>query len=344
MDLSELLLEAYERGASDVHISAGEPPRLRIHGEMRTVGEPVSAEEARDMIYGLLNEWQRKELEERWEIDLSLALGDRVRFRVNVYRQLRGLGAAFRLIPTEIKTIEELGLPPVLLEIARRRKGLVLVTGPTGSGKSTTLAAIIDQINRERSAHIITIEDPIEFVHQPKGCLISQREVGTHTKSFAAALRSALREDPDVILVGEMRDLETISLALTAAETGHLVLATLHTINAPKTVDRVVDVFPPEQQSQIRTSLAESIEAVISQMLLRRADGQGRVAALEIMVATPAVRNLIREGKVAQLPSVIQTSGRLGMQTMEASIKDLMSRGLVGMEEAGQALSALTWT
>jgi len=343
MDLSDLLLEAYERGASDVHISAGEPPRFRIHGEMRTVGEPISAEEARVMIYGLLTEWQRRELEERWEMDLSLALGDRARFRVNVYRQLRGLGAAFRLIPAEVKTIEELGLPPVLLEIARRRKGLVLVTGPTGSGKSTTLAAIIDQINRERSAHIITIEDPIEFVHQPKECLISQREVGAHTKSFAAALRSALREDPDVILVGEMRDLETISLALTAAETGHLVLATLHTISAPKTVDRVVDVFPPEQQAQIRTSLAESLEAVVSQMLLRRADGQGRVAALEIMVATPAVRNLIREGKVAQLPSVIQTSGRLGMQTMEASIKELMGRGVVSMEEAGQALSALTW-
>ena len=254
------------------------------------------------------------------------------------------MAASFRLIPEKIGTIEELNLPPICHQFVSLRQGLILVTGPTGTGKSTTLASIINEINHERNVHIVTIEDPIEFVHQPKECLISQREVGAHTKSFAAALRSALREDPDVILVGEMRDLETISLALTAAETGHLVLATLHTINAPKTVDRVVDVFPPEQQSQIRTSLAESIEAVISQMLLRRADGQGRVAALEIMVATPAVRNLIREGKVAQLPSVIQTSGRLGMQTMEASIKDLMSRGLVSMEEAGQALSALTWT
>jgi twitching motility protein PilT len=285
------------------------------------------------MIYDILSDDQRKTCEEFLELDFSLALGDYGRFRVNVFKQNRGDSAAFRPIPNRIPNFEELRLPKVLMNVARLEKGLVLVTGPTGSGKSTTLAAMIDLINTEMKGHIITIEDPIEFVYKSNSCLVNQRELGPHTKSFANALRSALREDPDVILVGEMRDLETISLALTAAETGHLVFATLHTSGAPKTIDRVIDVFPAAQQNQVRAMLSESVQAIVTQALFKRRDNQGRVAAFEIMLATPAIRNLIRENKIAQMPSIMQTSKALGMTTMEAAVKDLLARNLVAMEE-----------
>ncbi|RMF86925.1 MAG: type IV pilus twitching motility protein PilT [Nitrospinota bacterium] len=335
MDISELLLFAHKAGASDVHISAGEPPMIRLHGDMKKVNvPPLTAEQVRDMVYDILNDNQRKIFEEYHDIDFSIELGDVARFRVNLFMQQRGIGAVFRAIPTKILSFEELGLPPILKQIARYKKGLVLVTGPTGSGKSTTLAAMIDLINREEHGHILTIEDPIEFVHKSKNCLVNQREVGPHTRSFATALRAALREDPDVILVGEMRDLETISLALTAAETGHLVFGTLHTLSAPKTVDRVIDVFPAEEQAQVRAMFSESIRAVISQVLLKRRDGKGRVAALEIMIGTPAIRNLIREGKVPQMASVIQTGQQYGMQTLDQALKNLVMRGLVTKEEA----------
>jgi len=340
MEISELLVFALENKASDLHLSAGEPPMLRIHGEMIKIEmPPLTRDEVHRMIYDILNDQQRKVFEEDLELDFSFNLGDMGRFRVNVFRQLRGEAAVFRAIPTRIPTFEELNLPPVLKEIARLEKGLVLVTGPTGSGKSTTLAAMIDLINTEEKGHIITIEDPIEFVHPSKSCLVNQRELGPHTKSFANALRSALREDPDVILVGEMRDLETISLALTAAETGHLVFATLHTSGAPKTVDRIIDVFPAAQQNQVRAMFAESIQAVITQALFRRKDGKGRVAAFEIMIATPAVRNLIREAKIAQIPSIMQTSRAIGMQTMEAACQDLVNRNLVNREDVAYYIS-----
>jgi twitching motility protein PilT len=271
--------------------------------------------------------------EETRELDFSIALGEYGRFRVNVFMQNRGEAAVLRTIPTKILTFEQLGLPRMLKELCRSEKGLILATGPTGSGKSTTLAAMVDLINSTRHGHIITIEDPIEFVHESKNCLVNQRELGSHTHSFANALRSALREDPDIILVGEMRDLETISLALTAAETGHLVFGTLHTNNAPKTVDRIIDVFPSGQQAQIRTMFSESVRAVLSQALLKKMDGSGRVAALEIMIATPAIRNLIREGKVSQLPSMIQTGQKFGMQTMESTLKDLVQRRIVSRDD-----------
>jgi len=334
MDVSELLIFAVENRASDVHLSAGEPPMVRIHGEMRKIEMgALDAEAVHRMIYDILNDEQRKTFEEHLELDFSLALGDYGRFRVNVFRQNRGDAAAFRPIPNRIPGFEELGLPKVLMSLARLEKGLVLVTGPTGSGKSTTLAAMIDLINNEMKGHIVTVEDPIEFVYNSNQCLVNQRELGPHTKAFANALRAALREDPDVILVGEMRDLETISLAMTAAETGHLVFATLHTSGAPKTVDRVIDVFPAAQQNQIRSMLSESLQAVVTQALFKRRDGRGRVAAFEIMIATPAIRNLIRENKVAQMPSIMQTSKALGMMTMEAAVKDLVARNLVSTEE-----------
>lgn len=342
MDISELLVFAIENKASDLHISAGEPPMLRIHGDIvRIEIPPLDKDEVHRMIYDILNDQQRKIFEEHLELDFSFNLGEIGRFRVNVFRQLRGEAAVFRTIPTRIPTFEELNLPPVLKQIARLEKGLVLVTGPTGSGKSTTLAAMIDLINTEEKGHIITIEDPIEFVHPSKNCLVNQRELGPHTKSFANALRSALREDPDVILVGEMRDLETISLALTAAETGHLVFATLHTSGAPKTVDRIIDVFPAAQQNQVRAMFAESIQAVITQALFKRRDGKGRVAAFEIMIASPAVRNLIREGKIAQIPSIMQTSRAIGMQTMEAACQELVAKNLVAKEDVAYYLSSL---
>jgi twitching motility protein PilT len=334
MDISELLIFAVNNRASDLHVSAGEPPLVRIHGEMRRLESPaLDKEQVHLMIYDILNDQQRKTYEELLEIDFSFSLGEYGRFRVNVFKQNRGDAAVFRTIPTRIPTFEELGLPKVLMDLSRLEKGLVLVTGPTGSGKSTTLAAMVDLINHELKGHIITIEDPIEFVHPTKNCLVNQRELGPHTHSFANALRSALREDPDVMLVGEMRDLETISLALTAAETGHLVFATLHTSGAPKTIDRIVDVFPGAQQNQVRSMLSESLQGVVTQALFRRRDGQGRVAGFEIMTGTPAVRNLIRENKIAQIPSIMQTSRSAGMQTMESSVRDLIARNLVTQEE-----------
>ncbi len=342
MDISELLIFSVNNKASDLHISAGEPPLVRIHGEIRKVEAPsFDKEEIHRMIYDILNDQQRKTYEEFFEIDFSFALGEYGRFRVNVFKQNRGDAAVFRTIPNQIPTFEELGLPKILMDLSRLEKGLVLLTGPTGSGKSTTLAAMIDLINNELKGHIITIEDPIEFVHSSKSCLVNQRELGPHTHSFANALRSALREDPDVMLVGEMRDLETISLALTAAETGHLVFGTLHTSGAPKTIDRVVDVFPGAQQNQVRSMLSESLQAVVTQALFRRKDGRGRVAAFEIMTGTPAVRNLIRENKIAQIPSVMQTSRGVGMQTMESSVKDLVARNLVTQEEVSFYLPKL---
>jgi twitching motility protein PilT len=335
MDIAELLLFAHKQGASDTHLSAGEPPRIRVHGEMTPVKvPPMDKKEIHAMIYDILNDRQRKIFEETHDIDFSMELGDVARFRVNVFMQHRGEAAVFRTIPSEVIPFDKLGLPNSIRNFAKLEKGIVLVTGPTGSGKSTTLAAIIDLINQERHGHILTIEDPIEFVHQSKNCLINQREVGPHTQSFSNALRGALREDPDVILVGEMRDLETISLALTAAETGHLVFGTLHTSSAPKTIDRIVDVFPSGEQAQIRAMFAESCRAVVSQVLLRKKDGKGRVAAQEIMIGTPAVRNLIREGKIAQLPSALQTGQKWGMQTLDQHLKDLVYKGVIKKEDA----------
>jgi twitching motility protein PilT len=301
---------------------------------MRRIEVPLlSREDVHVMLYDILNDHQRKTFEEHHELDFSIELKNIARFRVNAFRQARGEAIVFRVIPSKILTLEELGLPKVLREVCKTERGLVLVTGPTGSGKSTTLASMIDVINNVLKGHIITIEDPIEFVHESKSCLINQRELGAHTLAFANALRSALREDPDIILVGEMRDLETISLALTAAETGHLVFSTLHTSGAPKTVDRVIDVFPADQQEQIRAQFAESIEAIISQVLLKRRDGRGLVPALEIMIGTPAVRNLIRENKVAQLPSAIQTGQKFGMISLDQSLKDLVTRSIVEKEQ-----------
>jgi twitching motility protein PilT len=340
MDVSELLIFAFKEGASDLHMSAGEAPIVRINGDIRKLEiPPLSKEEVRTMLYDILNDHQRKTFEETLDMDFSLSLGEYGRFRVNLFLHNRGMGAVFRTIPTKIYSFEQLGLPRVCRDMCNKEKGLVLVTGPTGCGTSTTLAAMIDLINNEHKGHIITIEDPIEFVHDSKNCLISQREVGPHTHSFANALRSALREDPDIILVGEMRDLETISLALTAAETGHLVFATLHTSSAPKTIDRVIDVFPAAQQGQIRTMLAESIQAVFSQVLLKRKGGKGRILALEIMIGTPAVKNLIREAKISQIPSMMQTGQKFGMQTLEAAIKDLLARNLVEPDEVTGLMS-----
>jgi twitching motility protein PilT len=334
MDISELLTLAFNQEASDLHISAGEPPMLRIDGSIKRVKLPAfTAEDTKTLIYDVMNDAQRKAFEEHSELDFSIDLGDKARFRVNVFKQRRGLGAVFRLIPSKILTLDQLGMPPVITQITNQPKGLVLVTGPTGSGKSTTLAAMINYLNETEDFHILTIEDPIEFVHQSKRCLVNQRELGLSTKSFSAALKSALREDPDIILVGELRDLETIQLALTAAETGHLVFATLHTSSAPKTIDRIIDVFPANQQSQIRAMVAESLQAVISQTLLKKPLG-GRVAALEILIGTVAVRNLIREGKIHQLPSAMQTGQSYGMQSLDMHLQDLVGRGLISPEVA----------
>jgi twitching motility protein PilT len=334
MDISELLIFVQKENASDLHLSAGESPMVRIHGEMKRIEmPPLSKEDLHMMLYDILNDQQRKRFEETQELDFSIDLKGVARFRVNAFRQARGEGVVFRVIPSKILTIEQLGLPKSLREVTKNERGLVLVTGPTGSGKSTTLAAMIDILNNSLKGHIITIEDPIEFVHDSKKCLINQRELGSHTHSFANALRSALREDPDIILVGEMRDLETISLALTAAETGHLVFSTVHTSGASKTVDRIIDVFPAGQQDQVRSQFAESIQAIVSQVLLKRRDGRGLVPALEIMIGTPAVRNLIREGKVAQLPSAIQTGQKFGMMTLDQSLKELVAKRIVDKEQ-----------
>src|SRR5918992_145256 len=334
MDVTQLLAFGVEQGASDCHLSAGEPPMLRVHGDLKKLEHPpLAQEEVHTLVYDIMNDAQRKTFEETRECDFSFEMGTVARFRVNVFMQRRGEGAVFRTIPTKILTLEQLGMPPVLRHLCDKEKGLVLVTGPTGSGKSTTLAAMIDYLNNGFEGHILTVEDPIEFVHQSKKCLVNQRELGPHTHSFANALRAALREDPDIILVGELRDLDTIQLALTAAETGHLVFATLHTSSAPKTVDRIIDVFPPNQQAQIRAQFAESIEAVITQALLKKKGG-GRIAALEILTGTTAVRNLIREGKIHQIPGTMQVSKKDGMQTMDMALLDVVARGLVTKDEA----------
>lgn len=334
MDVIQLLAFGVEQGASDCHLSAGEPPMIRIDGDLKKLDFPaLSREEAHALVYDIMNDAQRKNFEEFHECDFSFELGEVARFRVNVFMQRKGEGAVFRTIPTKILSLEELGMPPFLKQLCEKEKGLILVTGPTGSGKSTTLAAMIDYLNTSFEGHILTVEDPIEFVHPSKKCLVNQREVGPHTHSFANALRAALREDPDVILVGEMRDLETIQLALTAAETGHIVFGTLHTSSAPKTVDRIIDVFPPVQQAQVRAQFAESIEAVITQTLLKK-KGSGRVAALEILTGTTAVRNLIREGKIHQIPGTMQVSQKDGMQTMDMALTNLVTRGLVTRGEA----------
>lgn len=341
MDVLELLLFAKKESASDIHISSGEPPVIRIHGEMRKLdAPPLPREEVHKMLYGILNDQQRKTFEEFHELDFAIALTDAGRFRINAFLQSRGESIVFRTIPTVIPSLEQLNMPKIVGDLTKKEKGLVLVTGPTGSGKSTTLAAMIDLINREEKCHILTVEDPIEFVHQSKNSLVNQRELGAHTHSFANALRSALREDPDVILVGEMRDLETISLAITAAETGHLVFGTLHTSSAPKTVDRIIDVFPAEQQEQVRTMFSESIQAVVTQTLLKRKDGKGRTAALEIMIGTPAVRNLIRENKIAQIPSSLQTGRQYGMQTMDQALIDLYQKDIVTREAIEKLVSS----
>jgi twitching motility protein PilT len=327
--MQELLAEAADKGASDLHLSSGQPPLLRVHGDLvRVERPPLAPEDVKALVYSIMNEKQRAIFEEVHEVDFACELPEKGRFRVNVFVHSRGPGAVLRTIPTKIPSLDALDLPPILKELCNRERGLVLVTGPTGSGKSTTLAAMVDVINQTWDAHILTVEDPIEFVHPPKRCLVNQREVGPHTDSFSNALRSALREDPDVILVGEMRDLETISLALTAAETGHLVFGTLHTSSAPKTIDRIIDVFPAGQQGQIRTMLAESLEAVVAQTLLKKKGG-GRVAACEILVGVPAVRNLIRENKLHQIASMMQTGQRAGMQTSDMAVADLVKRGLV---------------
>ncbi|WP_295100070.1 type IV pilus twitching motility protein PilT [uncultured Candidatus Kuenenia sp.] len=333
MDIMELLAFATKESASDVHISSGEPPMIRIHGDMRKIDmPPLMREDVHTVLYNILNDQQRKAYEEHYELDFAIAITGVGRFRVNAFLQNRGESIVFRTIPEKIPLLEQLNMPPIVAELTKKEKGLILLTGPTGSGKSTTLAAMLDLINREYKCHILTIEDPIEFVHKSKNSLVNQRELWSNTHSFANALRSALREDPDVILVGEMRDLETISLALTAAETGHLVLATLHTSSAPKTVDRIIDVFPAEQQQQIRTMLSESLQAVIAQQLIKRKEGLGRIAALEIMIGTPAVRNLIRENKIAQIPSALQTGRQHGMQTMDQALLDLCRNSLVSKE------------
>jgi len=327
--IDELLLEATEKGASDLHLSSGEPPALRVHGDLvRIESERLRPGDVTELVHSVMTEEQRERFQSEHEVDFACELAGKGRFRVNVFMQSRGPAAVLRSIPSIVPSLESLNMPPVLKELCNRERGLILVTGPTGSGKSTTLAAMLGVINETWDGHILTIEDPIEFVHPPKRCLVNQRELGPHTHSFANALKSALREDPDVILIGELRDLETIALALTAAETGHLVLGTLHTSSAPKTVDRIVDVFPAGQQSQIRTMLAESLEAVVAQTLLKKAGG-GRVAACEILIGVPSVRNLIREGKLHQIPNMMQTGQRVGMQTLDMALADLVKRGLV---------------
>ncbi len=335
MDITELLTFTNQAGGSDLHISAGSPPMIRVHGEMRKLKiQMLTNEDIHHFIYDIMNDEQKKIFEEHKELDFSRQLGNIARFRVNVFYNQNGEAEVFRTIPTKILTAEELNLPPVLIDLAKKEKGVVLVTGPTGSGKSTTLAALIDYINKNMRGHILTIEDPIEFQHESKMCLVNQREVGPHTKSFSNALRSALREDPDIILVGEMRDLETISLAITAAETGHLIFGTLHTSSAAKTVDRIINVFPPDQQAQIGSMFAESVEGVVAQKLVPRKDGKWRVAAMEIMIGTTAVRNLIREGKTFQIPSIIQTGQEQGMQSMDSALKKLVNDGIVDPEVA----------
>jgi len=335
VDISDLLAFSVKNKASDLHLSAGLPPMIRVHGDVRKINVPaMDHAQVHGMVYDIMNDGQRKVYEETLECDFSFEIPNLARFRVNAFNHNRGSGAVFRTIPSKILTLEQLNCPPIFKEIANTPRGIVLVTGPTGSGKSTTLAAMVDYVNENEMGHILTVEDPIEFVHQSKKCLINQREVGPHTLSFQNALRSALREDPDVILVGEMRDLETIRLALSAAETGHLVFGTLHTSSAAKTVDRIVDVFPAAEKEMVRSMLSESLRAVISQTLCKTKDEQGRVAAHEIMIGTPAIRNLIRENKVAQMYSAIQTGQNVGMQTLDQNLQDLVRRNVISANEA----------
>jgi twitching motility protein PilT len=341
-DFADLLLEVLERNASDLHLTAGAHPTVRVRGHLLALEDyPVlTTERTREIVYSILTNDQRQRLETDWQIDFAYAIPGRARFRVNAYYQRGAIGAAFRLIPFSIKTLDQLGLPAVMHELARKPRGFVLVTGPTGSGKSTSLAAVIDEINETRSDHIMTVEDPIEFLHSHKKCLVNQREIGSDAQSFGAGLKSALRQDPDVILVGEMRDLETIHTALTAAETGHLVFATLHTQDTPQTIDRIIDVFPASQQQQVRVQLSVALQGIITQQLLPTADGAGRVAACEVLLATPAIRNLIREGKTHQIYSSLQTGASVGMQTMDAALATLVRAGRITQQLAESRSSA----
>jgi twitching motility protein PilT len=331
LDFADVLLEVIDRRASDLHITAGAPPMVRVRGRLTAIdGYPeLSPTDTREIVYSILSNAQRQKFENNWQLDFAYQIPGRARFRVNAYFQRAAIGAAFRLIPFDVVPLETLGLPKVVAQFADKPRGLVLVTGPTGSGKSTTLASLLDLINERREEHIMTIEDPIEFLHQHKKCIVNQRELGSDATTFGDALKAALRQDPDVILVGEMRDLETIGTALTAAETGHLVFATLHTQDTPQTVDRIIDVFPPEQQGQVRAQLSVALQGIMTQMLLPTADGAGRCVAAEVLVPTPAVRNLIREGKTHQIYSVLQTGGQHGMQTMDAALVELVRAGKV---------------
>lgn len=335
-ELMAALQEVVAQDASDLHLTVGAPPMYRINGELKASGKdfPWPKEKIKSALLSLLNEEQQERFENEHELDFAYTLADKARFRVNIYQQRGSMGGAFRIIPTELKPLKELGVPESVGSFAQLPRGLVLVTGPTGSGKSTTLAALIDLVNSTRTDHIVTVEDPIEFLHSHKNSIVNQREVGTDTHSFAAALKHVLRQDPDVILIGELRDLETISIALTAAETGHLVFATLHTQDAPQTIDRIIDVFPPHQQDQVRTQLAATLQGVICQTLVKRCDGQGRVVATEVLVMTPAIANLIREGKTYQIISMMQSGRSQGMHTMDQHLTDLVNVGAISMDAA----------